>query len=177
MAYDEELAERVRAELGPVTKVTEQAMFGGIAFMVAGNMACGVNGDDVLVRIDPTLHHDALTRPHVREMAMGGRSMRGFVLVGPAKNVDDGEMELWVKLGVTYARGLPPKAKKAAKKRKAARKKVVAKKVTAKKAGPAKNLTKKVKRKPVKKLAKKAPARKTLAKKTAKKAVKKARKR
>jgi hypothetical protein len=163
MPFSEELAERVRAELGSVTKVTEQTMFGGLAFMVAGNMACGVTGDDVLVRMDPTLFHDALTRPHVREMEMGGRTMKGFVLVGPSKAVDDGELELWVKLGVTYAKSLPPKAKKTAKKKKAA-----------KKATPAKKVTKKATGKPVKKLAKKSAKATKTAKKTVKKTVKKA---
>jgi TfoX/Sxy family transcriptional regulator of competence genes len=152
MAYSEELAQRVRDELGGVTKVTEQAMFGGLAWMVAGNMAVGVNGDDLIVRLDPTLHHDALTRPNAREMDFTGRSMKGFVAVGPGSVIDDGELELWVRLGVTWAKSLPPKAKKAAKKKK----KAPAKKVATK----AKKATTKV-----------------AARKVAKKAVKKARKR
>jgi hypothetical protein len=117
MPYSEELVERVRAELGSVRKLTEQAMFGGIAFMVNGNMACGVNGDDLIVRLDPTLHQDALTRPNAREMDFTGRPMRGFVAVGPGPAVDDDELALWIRLGVTWAGSLPPKAaKKAAKK-------------------------------------------------------------
>jgi hypothetical protein len=163
MAYDEELADRIRAQLGSVKRLTEQSMFGGIAFMTAGNMICGVNGSDMIVRVDPTLHQDALTRPNAREMDFTGRAMKGFVAVGPGHVIDDSELELWVKLGLARARSLPPKAKKSAKKKSAAKAKKVAVKKTAV-----------VKKKSVAKTAKKAAkkAAKT-AKKTAKKATKK----
>jgi TfoX/Sxy family transcriptional regulator of competence genes len=112
MAYDEDLADRVREQLAGVKKVTEQSMFGGLAFMVAGNMCCSVNRDGLLVRLRPDLHHDALTRPNVSEMEMGGRTMKGFIRVTREGVADDAELALWVKLGLAYAQSLPPKAKK-----------------------------------------------------------------
>jgi TfoX/Sxy family transcriptional regulator of competence genes len=121
MPIDAELAERVRAQLADVKKVTEKEMFGGLAFFAAGNMCCSVSGDGLLVRIRPDLFHDALTRPHVSEMAMGGRTMKGYVRVNQEGLVDDAELELWVRLGLSYAQSLPPKkpAKKKAIKKKA----------------------------------------------------------
>ena len=124
MAYDEDLADRLREHLAPLKAVTEREMFGGISFMVGGNMCCGVLGDDLVVRIDPTLHHDALTRPNVSEFSMGGRTSRGMIRVSPAGVADDGELALWVRLGIAHATSLPPKKagapKKAAPKKKAA---------------------------------------------------------
>jgi len=118
VVYSEELAGRLRERLGTVNRVTEREMFGGVSFMVAGNMCCGVLGDDLVVRIDPTLHHDALTRPNVSEFVMGGRSSRGMIRVGPAGVADDDELALWVRLGIAHATSLPPK--KAGAKKKAA---------------------------------------------------------
>ena len=163
MAYDDDLADRLREHLAPLKAVTEREMFGGISFMVGGNMCCGVLGDDLVVRIDPTLHHDALTRPNVSEFSMGGRTSRGMIRVSPAGVADDGELALWVRLGIAHATALPPKKavapKKAAPKKKAA----PAKK---KSAAPARKKTA-----PAKKNA--APAKKKVAKKAAKKAAKK----
>src|SRR5436305_5201336 len=134
VTYDEELADRVREHLaGTATRVTEKEMFGGVSFMIAGNMCCGVLDNDLLVRIDPTLHHDALTRPDVSEFVMGGRSSRGMIRVGPAGVDDDLDLALWLRLGVAHATALPPK--KAGAKKKAAKKKAAPAK---KKAAPAK---------------------------------------
>ncbi|MBI2170123.1 MAG: TfoX/Sxy family protein [Actinobacteria bacterium] len=109
MAYSEELAERIRDELIPEKDLTEREMFGGIGFMLAGNMCCGVIGDDLVVRVGADLHHDALTRPHAREFDFTGRPMKGWVVVGKGGLADDGDFEMWVKLGVACARSLPPK--------------------------------------------------------------------
>ena len=130
MAYDEDLAERVRAELGGVKRTSERQMFGGIAFMVAGNMAVGIVGDDLMVRVGADLHHDALTRPHVREMDFTGRPSKGMVYVGPDGLRADDDLSMWVRLGVAYATSLPPKGKKKAapKKKAPAKKRVAAKK-------------------------------------------------
>ena len=186
MVYSQDLADRLRAQLAPVKGVTEREMFGGISFMVGGNMCCGVLGNDLLFRIDPTLHHDALTRPHVREFEMGGRSSKGMIRVGPGPELDDDEFGLWFRLGVNHASALPPKtaakkvatpAKKVAKKKAAPpdKKKKAAVKAPAKKT-PAK------KKAPVKKrvaVKKRAPARKATkaVKKTVKKTAKKTAKR
>ena len=124
MSYNTALADRVREKLVSLKakKVTEREMFGGISFMVAGNMACGVRGDDLMVRVDPTLHHDALTRPNASEMQMGSMSMKGFIAVARAGTDDPAEFDLWVRLGLTYAQSLPPKAPPAKKKKPAAKK-------------------------------------------------------
>ena len=138
MAYDTELADRVRHGLAAAKakKVTEREMFGGIAFMVAGNMACGIRGDELMVRVDPTLFHDALTRPNAHELQMGNRTMKGYVGVTRAGTDDDAEFDLWLRLGLAYAQSLPakkapakkkPAAKKSAVKRQPAPKKAVAK--------------------------------------------------
>ena len=131
VAYDADLADRVRERLAKETRISEREMFGGLGFMWAGNMICGVQGDGLLARVPPELHHDALTRPHVREMEMGARTMKGFVVVGRDGVTDDGELDLWVRLGLTHAKSFPPKSakkKKAAPAKKAAIVKKAAKK-------------------------------------------------
>src|SRR5205809_338238 len=103
-------------------------MFGGISFLVAGNLCCGVLGADLGVRIDPTLHHDALTRPGAGEFEMGGRLSRGMIRVEPVGVAEDLDLALWLRLGLAQATTRPPK--KAAAKKKCGPKK--------KKAAPAK---------------------------------------
>ena len=109
MAYDEVLAGRIRTILTDEETLTERKMFGGIAFMVAGNMACGVIRDDFMARVGPDGHDDALTRPHVRPMEVGSRPMRGMVSVGPAGTRSDADLAAWVRRCVAFARSLPPK--------------------------------------------------------------------
>lgn len=129
MAYSDALAERVRERLEKEKRITEREMFGGLGFMWAGNMICGVQGDGLLVRVGPDLHHDALTRPNVREMEMGGRTMKGFVIVGRDGVAEESELDLWVRLGLAQAKSFPPKAApKKAKKKTAPAKKVAKKK-------------------------------------------------
>jgi TfoX/Sxy family transcriptional regulator of competence genes len=81
MTYDEHLAARVRTLLANRTDVSERKMFGGLTFMIAGNMCCGVNGDELIVRLDPDREDASLARPHSRPMDFTGRPMRGFVTV------------------------------------------------------------------------------------------------
>jgi TfoX/Sxy family transcriptional regulator of competence genes len=102
MAYDEALAERVRAELAGEDGLTERRMFGGIAFMIGGNMAVGVREDELMVRLGDV--EDALAQPHVRQSMMGERPMKGFILVA-----QDADLGPWIARGVAYARELPPK--------------------------------------------------------------------
>lgn len=109
MAYSRDLADRIRDELTAEKDLTDREMFGGIGFMLGGNMCCGVIGDDLIVRVGPDLHQDALTRPHAREFDFTGRPMKGWVVVGRHGAADDSELEMWVKLGVAFARSLPPK--------------------------------------------------------------------
>jgi TfoX/Sxy family transcriptional regulator of competence genes len=81
VAYDERLAARVRALLAGRSDVTERRMFGGPTFMVGGHMCCGVDGDELIVRLDSGREEEALARPHARPMDFTGRPMRGFVTV------------------------------------------------------------------------------------------------
>lgn len=109
MAYDEHLADRIRRILGSVDAVSERKMFGGIAFMVGGNMACGVIGDELMVRVGPEGHDDALREPHVRVMDFTHRPIRGMVYVGVPAITSDADLERWVSRGTSFAQSLPPK--------------------------------------------------------------------
>ena len=107
MAYDEALAERVRAELAGEEGLTERRMFGGIAFMIAGNMAVGVREDELMVRLGDV--EDALAQPHVRQSMMGERPMKGMVVVAPEGVETDEQLGAWIGRGAAVARSLPPK--------------------------------------------------------------------
>jgi TfoX/Sxy family transcriptional regulator of competence genes len=109
MAYDEGLAQRVREALGELPELVEKKMFGGIGFMVQGNMACGVNGDELIVRVGPEGYQEALTKPHARPFDMTGRPMKGWVWVASEGYESDMALEDWVRLGVEFALSLPPK--------------------------------------------------------------------
>ncbi len=109
MAFDEGLAERIRGVLGPDESVVEKKMFGGLAFMVSGHMAVGINGSDLMARVGADRYDDALAQPHAREMDFTGRSMKGFVFVGPDGTAEDGDLTRWVGWCVEHARSLPPK--------------------------------------------------------------------
>ena len=109
MAFDEALAERVREVLGDAADVVGKRMFGGIAFMVAGNMACGVIGEDLLVRVGKEDQATCLALPHARTMDMSGRVMGGFVVVDADGLDEDEVLEEWVERGCAYAGALPPK--------------------------------------------------------------------
>ena len=109
MVYDLALAARVREALGDNPEVSERAMFGGIAFMLSGNMAVGVSREDLMVRIDPDDYDDALTRPGVRVFGMTGRPMRGWILVGPDATEEDADLHGWIDAGMEFAATFPPK--------------------------------------------------------------------
>ena len=109
MAYDEALAERVREVLGARSGVTEKKMFGGIAWMVGGNMACGVIGEDLIVRLDKEDGDAALGEEHTRPFDATGRPMRGFLMVASEGLVDAAELARWVDAGADHAASLPPK--------------------------------------------------------------------
>ena len=112
MAYDEGLAERVRAALGAVPDVAEIKMFGGLCFTVRGHMAVGVNGHDLMVRMEPDATEAALEEPGARPMDFTGKPMRGFLFVGPSGVHSEQELEAWIRRGVTFASSLPPKGSK-----------------------------------------------------------------
>jgi TfoX/Sxy family transcriptional regulator of competence genes len=109
MAYDEDLAARVRRVLARRRGVTEKKMFGGLAFMVGGNMCCGIVRDELMVRVGPERYEEALTDAHVRPMDFTGRPMKGMIFVEAEGCRADKDLERWVGLGVDLARSLPAK--------------------------------------------------------------------
>ena len=109
MAFDEALADRVRDLLEPRAEVTERRMFGGIAFMVAGNMAVGVINDDLMVRLDPADAERALAEPHTRPMDFTGTPAKNMVYVDPNGTATDEDLGPWVDAGADFAASLPPK--------------------------------------------------------------------
>lgn len=110
MAYDEELAERVRALLKGERAVSEKRMFGGLAMLVSGNMAVAVRGKGgLLVRVDPDDSETVLKVPGAKLMRMRGKAMRGWITVAPDACAKPADVRRWVKLGLGYAKTLPPK--------------------------------------------------------------------
>ena len=110
MAYDEELADRIRAWLGDRPDLTEKKMFGGLAFLVGGNMAIAASGQGgILVRVDPEQSDELVATTPAEPMEMRGRSMTGWLRVDPAAVTDDTSLGEWVERGVAYAGSLPPK--------------------------------------------------------------------
>jgi TfoX N-terminal domain len=110
MAYDEELANRIREVVQDERGLTEQRMFGGLAFLIGGNMAVSaVSRGGLLLRIDPATTETRVGESHVRRFEMRGREMDGWLHVGAEAIETDDELRRWVGYGVTYARSLPPK--------------------------------------------------------------------
>jgi len=112
MAFDERLAARIREVLAERPSVVEKKMFGGLTFMVAGHMACGVVGADLMVRVGPDAHEAALQRKHARAMDFTGRSLKGMVYVGADGLKSKKALAGWVGKGVDFAQALPPKKPK-----------------------------------------------------------------
>lgn len=110
MPYDETLAGRISGMFGQTGGLIEKKMFGGIAYMLGGHMACGIVGEELMVRVGPDAYDGALARPHVRPMDFTGRPMKGMVMVGAAAIASDDGLRDWVERGLAYAGSLPPKA-------------------------------------------------------------------
>jgi TfoX/Sxy family transcriptional regulator of competence genes len=109
MAYSEELAQRMSAALIEVPDLVEKKMFGGIGFMVRGNMACGVNKDDLIVRVGPEHYQEALDHPHTKVFDMTGRPMTGWIVVLEDGYVSEDDLKDWIQQGVDFALSLQPK--------------------------------------------------------------------
>lgn len=109
MAYDEKLAARLRAVLDREPGISERKMFGGLAFMANGNMACGTLGSDLMVRVGPDLYEDALARPHAGPMDFTGRPMRGMVTVKAKGIASDADLKAWTNIALGFVRTLPAK--------------------------------------------------------------------
>ena len=109
MAYDEELAARVRRALGRKRGLSEKKMFGGVGFMLDGNMCCGILGDSLVVRMSPEQAVAALREPDVRVFDITGRPMKGWVVVDAPGIATDESLQRWVGIGAAFAAALPPK--------------------------------------------------------------------
>ena len=110
MAYDEELAERVRKIVAPEKGSSEKRMFGGLAFLLDGNLAVSASGQGgLLLRVDPADTERLVAAEHVERFEMRGRKMDGWLHVLPAAVADDAALRAWVAHGTRYARSLPPK--------------------------------------------------------------------
>jgi TfoX/Sxy family transcriptional regulator of competence genes len=109
MAYDEGLAQRVREEMSELSGYVEKKMFGGVGFILHGNMACGVIGADLIVRVGPERYERALAEPNTSPFDMTGRLMKGWVVVNEEGYEEDDDLKAWVQQGVEYALSLPVK--------------------------------------------------------------------
>lgn len=109
MAYDEALAARVKEVLSDHSDIAEHKMFGGLAFMLAGNMCCCVTDKGLMVRVGPEGYTEALVLPHAGVMDLTGRPMRGWVLVQPAGLQSRSSLTGWVSRGADFAATLPAK--------------------------------------------------------------------
>lgn len=109
MAYDEGLAQRIQEILADRPGLVEKKMFGGVGYMLHGNMACGVNKDDLIVRVAPDSYEELLARAHTRQFDLTGRPMKGWILVAAGGYESDADLHEWVNIGVEYALSLPAK--------------------------------------------------------------------
>jgi TfoX/Sxy family transcriptional regulator of competence genes len=109
MAYDEGLAERIRDLTAGRGDLGEKKMFGGLCFLVSGNMSFGIVGSELMVRVGPAAYEGALAQPHAREMDFTGRSMKGMVYVDEDGLAEDEDLAAWLERGLAFASSLPPK--------------------------------------------------------------------
>ena len=112
MTYDEGVAQRVREILTDVAEVEEKRMFGGLAFMINGNMACGVIGTELMIRLDYEEAERALAEEHTRPMDFTGKPLRGMVYVSAEGIAGDEQLASWAEAGADHAASLPPKQPK-----------------------------------------------------------------
>ena len=109
MAYDQILAQRIRIALQDIPGLQEKKMFGGVGFIIRGNLACGVNGDNLIVRVGTEKHQSALNQPHTRVFDMTGKPMSGWVVVEPTGLIRDVDLRQWITQGVEFSQTLPSK--------------------------------------------------------------------
>jgi len=110
MPFDPNLSKRIRVALGLHQGFIEKKIFGGVGFMLRGNLVCGVQGDDLIVRVGAENNDSALSRPFVRPfMVMPGKPMAGWILVAPEGITTDQNLLEWIEMGYAYASTLPEK--------------------------------------------------------------------
>jgi hypothetical protein len=110
MAFDEKLAARIRTALGKRAGLTEKRMFGGLAFLLRGNMCVGVHQSEMIVRLAPEDTDAALAEPHTRVFDLTGRPMKGWILVEPKGLASEPALEKWIERAAKFAASLPSKA-------------------------------------------------------------------
>ena len=127
MAYDEGLSERIQDYFEDRPGVTDKKMFGGLCFLINGNMCCGIVKDELMLRVGPDGYDDALAQPHAREMDFTGRALKGMIYVACEGFEEDEDLAAWLERAARFAESLPSKSAKkraaAGKKKKAAAKK------------------------------------------------------
>ena len=109
MAYDEGLAQRIRELLEGEPGFQEKKMYGGLCFLLQGNMTCGIIKDDLIVRVGTEKYEEDLKRPHTRKFDITGKPMKGWVMVAWEGYEADEDLSAWIEQGVHYALSLPPK--------------------------------------------------------------------
>lgn len=112
MPYSQELADRIQERIGSMPGMPGMAvkkMFGGVGFLLNGNMACGVHGQNLIVRLPPEQTAERLAQPHTKIFDLTGKPMKGWILVEPPGYADDDDLAAWIRQGVDYAGTLPPK--------------------------------------------------------------------
>jgi TfoX/Sxy family transcriptional regulator of competence genes len=109
MAYSESLAQRMRAQLDGIPLMVEKKMFGGIGFILNGNMACGIIDDDLIVRLGAEQYEEAIKKPAVSIFNKFDRPMKGWVMVAPSGCASDEALHEWIQLGISFAQALPAK--------------------------------------------------------------------
>jgi hypothetical protein len=109
MAFDQNLAEHIRILLNQNTLVSEKRMFGGIGFLLNGNLVCGVHGENLIARIGSDIYGTALEKPFTKPFDMTGRPMSGWVEVTPEGVAADSDLQYWVQMSLSYVGTLPPK--------------------------------------------------------------------
>ena len=118
MAYDEGLATRIEELLDEQAGITQRKMFGGLAFMYQGHMFCGINGDELMLRVGAEHYEQILDEPHIRPMDFTGKPLRGYVYVAADGITEDTDLAHRVQQGLDVAAALPPKIKRPAPKKK-----------------------------------------------------------
>ena len=119
MAFDEDLAERMRVALAGTGTIREVRMFGGLCFMLNGNMVAGTSKRGLIVRVGKDQQPSALARPGAKRMEMTGRPMEGYIFVDPPPS-DDRSLQEWIALAIAFVKTLPPKLSKSKPRRKSA---------------------------------------------------------
>jgi TfoX/Sxy family transcriptional regulator of competence genes len=109
MPYNQSLAKRIRTELVQIPDLQVKKMFGGVAYLVRGNMACGVYGNDLLIRVGTKKYDEALHRPHTRPFETTGRPMSGWIMIEPEGYRSSRDFKAWIEEGLGFANSLKPK--------------------------------------------------------------------